>query len=162
MWIAFVLFLIAAGLFTVAAIYFRRAAPILRARVVETLSTRFDSRVELATFDVSVFHGFEVSGGGLKLYPKHLDMQQPLFSVDKFSFRTGWRDLLRTPMHIGQVQISGLGINMPPKEQRHDIPKLNQGNSGSGKIQILVDELLIDNATLILETKQAGEGPAGF
>ena len=77
------------------------------------LSTRFDSRVDLATFDVSVLHGFEVSGGLLKLYPRHLDMQQPLFSVDKFSFRTGWRDLLRTPMHIGQVQISGLGINPP-------------------------------------------------
>jgi hypothetical protein len=161
-WIAFVLFLVAAGLFTVAAIYFRRAAPILRARVVETLSTRFDSRVELATFDVSVFHGFEVSGGGLKLYPKHLDMQQPLFSVDKFSFRTGWRDLLRTPMHIGQVQISGLGINMPPKEQRHDMPKLNQGGSGGGKIQILVDELLIDNATLILETSKPGKVPLDF
>jgi hypothetical protein len=161
-WIAFVLFLVAAGLFTVAAIYFRRAAPILRARVVETLSTRFDSRVELATFDVSVFHGFEVSGGGLKLYPRHLDMQQPLFSVDKFSFRTGWRDLLRTPMHIGQVQISGLGINMPPKEQRHDMPKLNQGGSGGGKIQILVDELLIDNATLILETSKPGKVPLDF
>lgn len=161
-WIAFVLFLVAAGLFTVAAIYFRRAAPILRARVVETLSTRFDSRVELATFDVSVFHGFEASGGGLKLYPRHLDMQQPLFSVDKFSFRTGWRDLLRTPMHIGQVQISGLGINMPPKEQRHDMPKLNQGGSGGGKIQILVDELLIDNATLILETSKPGKVPLDF
>jgi hypothetical protein len=161
-WIAFVLFLVAAGLFTVAAIYFRRAAPILRARVVETLSTRFDSRVELATFDVSVFHGFEASGGGLKLYPRHLDMQQPLFSVDKFSFRTGWRDLLRTPMHIGQVQISGLGINMPPKEQRHDMPKLNQGGSGGGKIQILVDELLIDNATLILEASKPGKVPLDF
>ena len=161
-WIAFVVFLIAAGLFTVAAIYFRRAAPILRARVIETLSTRFDSRVDLATFDVSVLHGFEVSGGGLKLYPRHLDMQQPLFSVDKFSFRTGWRDLLRTPMHIGQVQISGLGINLPPKEQRHDIPKLNQGNSGSGKIQILVDELLIDNATLILGTSKPGKVPLDF
>ena len=161
-WIAFVVFLIAAGLFTVAAIYFRRAAPILRARVIETLSTRFDSRVDLATFDVSVFHGFEVSGGGLKLYPRHLDMQQPLFSVDKFSFRTGWHDLLRTPMHIGQVQISGLGINMPPKDQRHDIPKLNQGNSGSGKIQILVDELLIDNAKLILGTNKPGKVPLDF
>jgi hypothetical protein len=161
-WICFVLFLVAAGLFTVAAIYFRRAAPILRGRVVETLSTRFDSRVELATFDVSVFHGFEVSGGGLKLYPRHLDMQQPLFSVDNFSFRTGWRDLLRTPMHIGQVQISGLGINLPPKEQRHDIPKLNQGGSGSGKIEILVDELLIDNATLILGTSKPGKVPLDF
>ena len=160
--VALVLLLIFAAVFTVIAVYFHRAEPILRARVVETLSTRFDSRVGLATFDVTVFHGFEVSGGGLKLYPKHLDMQQPLFSVDKFSFRTGWRDLFRTPMHIGQVQISGLGINLPPKEQRHDIPKLNQGGSGSGKIQMLVDELQIDNARLILGTSKPGKVPLDF
>ncbi len=160
--VAVVLFLMFAAVFTVIAVYFHRAAPILRARVVETLSTRFDSRVELASFDVSVFQGFEVSGGGLKLYPKHLEMQQPLFSVDKFSFRTGWRDLFRTPMHIGLVQMSGLGINLPPKEQRHDIPKLNQGGSGSGKIQILVDELQIDNAKLILGTSKPGKVPLDF
>src|SRR5271170_179410 len=137
MWIAVVLFLLAVAGFTVIAIYFRRAEPILRARVIETLSTRFDSRVELASFDVSVFQGFEVNGGGLKLYPRHLDMQQPLFSVDTFSFRTGWRDLFRTPMHIGQVQISGLAINLPPKEQRSNVPRLDTQGSGSGKIQIL-------------------------
>src|SRR5271170_2401969 len=137
MWIAVVLFLLAVAGFTVIAIYFRRAEPILRARVIETLSTRFDSRVELATFDVSVFQGFEVNGGGLKLYPNHLDMQQPLFSVDKFSFRTGWRDLFRTPMRIGRVQMSGLGIYMPPKGQRANMPKLNQPGQGSGKIEIL-------------------------
>ena len=155
--VALVVVLVFAAVFIVVALYFHRAAPILRARVVNTLSTRFDSRVELASFDVSVFQGFEVSGGGLKLYPRHLDMQQPLFSVDKFSFRTGWRDLFRTPMHIGLVQISGLGINLPPKEERHDIPKLNQGGSGSGKIQILVDELQIDNARLMLGTSKPGK-----
>ena len=161
-WIGFAMFLFAAGILIVAAIYFRRAEPILRARVIETLSTRFDSRVELASFGVSVFHGFEVEGGGLKLYPKQLDMQQPLFSVDKFSFRTGWRDLFRTPMHIAQVQITGLGINLPPKEQRHEIPKLDKGESKPGKIQILVDELLIDNATLILGTNKPGKVPLDF
>jgi hypothetical protein len=169
-WIAFILFLLAAAGFTVVAVYFRRAEPILRARVIETLSTRFDSRVELASFGVSVFQGFEVNGGGLKLYPNHLDMQQPLFSVDKFSFRTGWRDLFRAPMHVGLVRLSGLHINMPPKEQRHDIPKLNQGGpgsgsgsgSGAGKIQILVDELQIDNATLILGTSKPGKVPLDF
>jgi len=161
-WSAFVLFLLFAAVFTVVAVYFHRAAPILRARVVETLSTRFDSRVELGSFDVSVFQGFEVSGGGLKLYPKHLDMQQPLFSVDKFSFRTGWRDLFRTPMHIGQVQISGLGINLPPREQRSNIPKVDTQGLGSGKIQILVDELLIDHARLILGTSKPGKVPLDF
>lgn len=161
-WIFFVLFLLAAGLVGVAAYYFHRAEPILRARVIETLSTRFDSRVELRNFDVSVLQGFEVNGGGLKLYPNHLDMQQPLFSVDKFSFRTGWRDLFRTPMHVGLVRLSGLSINLPPKEQRHDIPKLNKGGSESGKIQILVDELQIDNARLVLGTSKPGKVPLDF
>jgi hypothetical protein len=161
-WSAFILFLLFAAVFTVIAVFFHRAAPILRARVIETLSTRFDSRVELASFDVSVFQGFEVNGCGLKLYPRHLDMQQPLFSVDTFSFRTGWRDLFRTPMHIGQVQISGLAINLPPKEQRSNVPRLDTQGSGSGKIQILVDELLIDRATLVLGTDKPGKVPLDF
>ena len=161
-WIAFILFLLAAAGFTVVAIYFRRAEPILRARVIETLSTRFDSRVELGSFDVSVLRGFEVNGGGLKLYPNHLEMQQPLFSVDKFSFRTSWQDLFRTPMHVGLVRLSGLSINLPPKEERHDIPKLNQPGSGAGKIEILVDELQIDHARLVLGTNKPGKVPLDF
>lgn len=161
-WTGFAVGLLFAGVFVVVAVYFHRAEPILRARVIETLSTRFDSRVELDSFGVSVFQGFEVDGGGLKLYPRHLDMQQPLFSVDKFAFRTGWRSLFRTPMHIGQVQVTGLHINMPPKEQRRNMPKLDNGASRPGKVQILVDELLIDNATLILGTNKPGKVPLDF
>jgi hypothetical protein len=161
-WIGFAAFLFLAGIFIAVAIYFHRAEPILRARVIETLSTRFDSRVELSTFDVSVLDGFEVHGGGLKLYPNHLNMQEPLVSVDKFSFRTGWRDLFQTPMHVGLVRLSGLSINIPPKDQRQGIPKINQGGAGTGKIQILVDELLIDNARLVMGTSKPGKTPLDF
>src|SRR6185437_7948925 len=82
-WVGFVVFLLFAAAFITFAIYFHRAGPILRNRVVETLSTRYDSRVELTAFSVSVWRGFEVIGTGLKLYPNHLDAQQPLFSVSK-------------------------------------------------------------------------------
>ena len=182
--IALVLVILLAAAFITADIYFHRAMPILRARVIDTLSTRFDSRIELETFDVSVFRGFEVTGGGLKIHPNQLDMQQPLFSVDKFSFRTGWQDLFRTPMHIGQVQITGLGINLPPKDQRKNLPHLdpskknqpaaNQAGSNrpvsnepgeeahKRKIEIVVDTLLIDNATLILGTNKPGKIPLEF
>jgi hypothetical protein len=163
-YIAFILVLIGACAFITVDIYFHRAMPILRGRVIDTLATRFNSRVELQTFDVSMMRGFEVTGGGLKIYPNQLDMQRPLFSVDKFSFRTGWRDLFQTPMHIGQVQISGLGINMPPKNQRKGIPKLNpSGEAGrKHKIEIRVDELLVNNATLILGTDKPGKIPLEF
>lgn len=160
-WTAFIAFLLIAAAFTVFAIYFHRAGPILKERVVETLATRYDSRVELASFNVSVLHGFEVTGAGLKLCPNTLDLQQPLFSVDQFRFRTSWHDLFRTPMHIGVVRITGLSIHLPPKDQRHNMPKLNQHES-QGKIQILVDHIDIDRASLILGTNKPGKVPLDF
>jgi len=160
-WTGLIAALLIVAAFTVLAIYFRRAEPILKQRVIETLATRYDSRVELAGFKVSVLQGFEVTGTGLKLYPNSLDMQQPLISVDQFRFRTNWRDLFRTPMHIGLVRISGLGIHLPPKNQRHNMPKLNPRGS-QGKIQILVDQLDVDRASLILGTNKPGKVPLDF
>lgn len=161
-WTGFVLFLIAAAVFTEFAIYFRRAEPILRKRVIQTLAARYDSRVELDTFTVSVWRGFEVTGGGLKLYPNRLDVQRPLIAVGKFRFRTTWRDLLRTPMHIGVVHVSGLTIALPPKDQRGSIPNFNPGGSANAKIEIFVDRLDIDHASLILGTSKPGKVPLDF
>jgi hypothetical protein len=154
-----VVFFIAAAVSIIAVrILLRRAEPILRGRVIETLSTRFDSRVELGHFHVYVLDGLEVTGGDLRLYPNNLDMQAPLFAVQKFSFKTGWRSLLRTPMHIGQVNLEGLSLNMPPKDDRHNIPKLEQGH-GNGKIQIYVDKMLVKNASLVLQTRNPDKVP---
>jgi len=46
-----------------------RAAPILRARLLQSLSARYHSWVELGSFDVSLLRGFEVSGKDLAIYP---------------------------------------------------------------------------------------------
>ncbi|MFT4114471.1 AsmA-like C-terminal region-containing protein [Silvibacterium sp.] len=164
LWFLLVLVILGAGAFIAADFYLHRAAPILRARIIDTLSTRFDSRVELDRFDVSVLRGFEVSGGGLKIYPNNLDMDAPLFSVERFSFHTGWQGLFHSPTHIGQVQISGLGINMPPKDQRKGMPKLQKPGEEAHKrkIEVVVDELLINNATLILKTDKPGKIPLEF
>lgn len=159
-WIGFVAFLVAAAAFVTFAIYFKRAEPIIRKRVVDTLATRYDSRVELDSFSVSAWQGFEVTGGGLKLYPKQLQIPQPLISADKFTFRTTWRDLLRTPMHIGTVHVSGLRIYLPPKEQRSSISP--SGKSKHTKIDIVVDRLEIDRASLILGTNKPGKIPLDF
>lgn len=161
-WIGFVVFLLFAAAFVTFAIYFHRAGPILRNRVIETLSTRYDSRVELATFSVSVWRGFEVTGTGLKLYPNHLDAQQPLFSAGKFTFRTQWYDLLRNPMHIHLVRITGLDIHLPPKQQRGNLPTPTFESPEHAKMQIIVDRLEIDHASLVLGTNKPGKVPLNF
>src|SRR6185312_13855679 len=161
-WVGFAVFLLFAAAFITFAIYFHRAQPILKQRVVETLSTRYDSRVELATFSVSVWRGFAVTGTGLKLYPNHLDAQQPLFSVEKFTFRTQWYDLLRSPMHIHLVRITGLDIHLPPKQQRGNLPSPKGQGSSHTKMQIIVDRLQIDHALLVLGTNKPGKVPLSF
>ncbi|HKR28264.1 MAG TPA: hypothetical protein VJS11_12450, partial [Acidobacteriaceae bacterium] len=53
-----------AGLVVAGDILLHRSGPMIKAKVIETLSARYDSRVELDKFQVSMVKGFEVSGTG--------------------------------------------------------------------------------------------------
>lgn len=149
-------------------IFLHRANPILKAKVIDSLSTRFDSRVELDTFQVSLIKGLQVSGSGLKLYPNHLSIDAPMLEVNRFSFRVlGWRQLLNTPIIIDHVQVNGLTLRIPPKDQRSNIPQIspapNQGedHSHSG-IKIKVARIDVDRATLIIENGKPDKVPITF
>jgi hypothetical protein len=80
----------------------RQIQPLLRRKVVETLSARFHSPVELDRFSLSLSKGVLVTGGGLRvLYlagPTKPDARAnapPMLTVENFEFRTEWRELLR-------------------------------------------------------------------
>lgn len=161
LWIGGIFFILVIAGFIAVQVALRRAEPTLRARVIDTLSTRFDSRVELEHFHVYFLDGFQVSGSGLKLYPNHLPMDQPLFAIDDFSFRTTWHGLLHSPMYVDRVNLKGMRIHMPPKSERQNMPKLNQGG-GKGKIKITVGEIQVENAALVLETNKPGKLPMDF
>jgi hypothetical protein len=140
----------------------RHAEPILQARVIETLSARFQSRVELSSFHVSISRGLRVWGGGLKIFGKtdvniHQPGTQPIIAVDEFQFGAGILDLLRTPMRVHRVYLKGLQLNIPPKGQRGE-----GGNLRSRKIKIYVDEFDCEKAQLIINTVVPGKLPLEF
>ena len=112
-----------------------RAEPILRARLIQSLSARFHSRVEMGAFDVSLLRGFEVSGKDLAIYPYNINSTTPTFSVRRFAFRTGYRSLVSSPMHINHVEVEGLRINLPPKSQRKELPQLNTGQGKGSNVE---------------------------
>jgi hypothetical protein len=154
----FVVFAVAAGIMV------SRAEPILRARVIETLSARFKSRVELDAFHVSLFQGLQVSGEGLRIFGEddpnnHAPGIQPLIAVAEFRFRTGISGLFRSPTHVDTVYLKGLQLNLPPSEQRGQM-----GNIGpkDGKIEIVVDKFVSDGAQLIINTLRPGKLPLEF
>src|SRR5579859_4175782 len=124
-------------LFTVAcvtvSILAAHAEPILRARVIETLSTRFQSKVELDSFHVSVLDGLQVSGKGLRIFGEsdpnnHEPGIQPIIAVAEFRFRTGILTLLRVPMHVDTAYVKGLQLNLPPREHRGELRRMSPKN----------------------------------
>jgi hypothetical protein len=163
-WIVGTLLLVVIAVVVVTRYEISHAAPILRERVIETLSARYQSRVELAELDVSLAAGLRVHGRGLKIFgqtdpnPSQPGMQ-PLIVVQDFSFNTGVQGLFRTPMHVDTVHVSGMILNVPPKEDRQ---QLSNFRKSSGKMSIVVDELECENTQLVINTSRPGKAPLDF
>jgi hypothetical protein len=147
----------------IGSIVLQHAGPILKGRVEETLSARFNSRVELENLNVSILRGIEVSGERLRIYPPDevvaAGATQPLIAVDHFQFHSGIWGLFIKPMHVRAVQITGLKINIPPAEMRSESSK---NPRHKGKIKIVVDHVICDNSRLIIENSNPNKSPRDF
>jgi hypothetical protein len=162
-WIVFSLLIAVAVFAVVAEVMVRRAGPILKGRVIETLSARFNSRVEMDGFDVSVMKGLEVSGSGLRIFPQDevvaAGATEPLIALGRFSFHANLAGLFEKPMRVGTVHVTGMAIHIPPREMRAQAPK---GQRHIGKIKIVVDEIVFDDSKLVLGTLKPDKEPLDF
>ena len=144
-----------------------RAGPILRQRLVEALSTRFHSQVELDSLDVSLLHGLEVSGRGLRIGAPPAATEatpqavRPLITVAQFSFHTGLRSLFERPLRIGTVHVSGLDIRIPP-HGLHAEPVDDTERRREARTQVVVDRLSIRDSRLLLENSDPARTPKFF
>lgn len=139
-----------------------RAEPILRARVIETLTTRFHSRVELAEIHVWIEHGIHVRGKGLKIFgvgdpnPWQPGVQ-PLLSVPLFSFETALGNLFRDPMRVDTIFVDGLTMNIPAPGERKEIRRLR-----AGKMSIAVSQFVCSNTKLLINGTRPDKPPLEF
>ena len=140
-----------------------RAEPILKGRVIETLSTHFDSRVEMDGFHVSVLKGLDVSGDGLRIFAPDdvvaAGAKDPLISLGHFSFHANLGGLFLKPMHVSTVYVTHMVIDIPPKEIRAQGGKNEQH---IGKIKIVVDEIVCDDSHLVIGTAKPDKDPKDF
>jgi hypothetical protein len=162
-WFGIVALIAVAALGVVVEAVVDRAEPILKGRVIETLSTKFNGKVELDRLDVSVLKGLQVSGDGLRIFPQDevvaAGATQPLISLGHFAFHADLKALFAKPMHVGVVYITGAEINIPPREMRVQAPK---GRRHIGKIEIVVEELIFDKSRLIIGTAKPDKEPKEF
>ncbi len=139
-----------------------RAQPTLKSRVIETLSARFDSKVELDEMDVSVFRGLEVSGKGLRVFatPELVaaGVSAPEVVVQSFHFHAGVLGIFLKPTHVGTIYVQGLEINIPPREMRAH----QTSSRRMGKVKMEVDYIVVDNSRLVIGTAKPDKDPKVF
>lgn len=177
-WLLSIAGLVAIGLGIAAFIVARRAEPILRKRVIETLSARFHSPVELDQLHIVTAKGLGVEGKGLRVMyivktnEAGKDREIPMLDVGSFEFHTNFKGLWKSPTRIGEVHVSQLKIHLPPKDERAGkmLKENNEYSKGphskptnkEPKESIIVDRIVIDDAQLVMETNKPGKDPLDF
>ena len=164
MWIGIVALIFLAGSFIVVKIVIAHAEPILRARVLQTLSARFHGKVQLEGFGVAVGNGVQVTGSGLTIFgaadanPYEPGIQ-PLLNVRQFRFQTSLRSLFQWPMHIDTVYVDGLELNIPPKGGRQEI---SHWRAKGSRASIFFDQIDCEDARLVIDTVNPNKPPLQF
>jgi hypothetical protein len=145
----------------------RHMQPMLRRKVVETLSARFHSPVELDGLEVSMNKDVIVTGEGLRILylagPTKPDVKEnapPMLTVESFEFRTGWRELLRPTTRVVSVKVKGLTVNIPPRRggASTDDPK----KKGQSALGITVGRIECTDAKVVIETSDPDKKPLEF
>jgi hypothetical protein len=162
-WFVGVVLAFAATFAIVIRVVVTHAEPILRKRVIETLSVRFKSRVELAELHVSVANGIHAEGKGLKVFgasdPNPWEPGvQPLISIDEFHFQTSLRNLFLQPMRVDTVSVKGFTMNVPARNNRGEMANMRR----RGKLSIAVNQFLFSDAKVVINTANPTKPPLEF
>jgi hypothetical protein len=163
-----------AGMIVVAEYVIHHAEPIIRGRVIDTLSAKFHAPVQLDHLDISLIKGValsatgvEVEGKGLRIpfpdsmHPPASDNGAPMLSVQHFAFHTRIRGLFHQPTRIAEVDVEGMELHIPPAGQRGDVIGGSQGER-MPKISLAVIQIHCKDVKLFIDTTKPGKDPLEF
>jgi hypothetical protein len=135
----------------------------LRTRLADALGERFGGSVDLQALRVSVFPRLRIAGERVVVRRKSGTNLPPLISIRSFSGEAGLFGLLGSRLHIREIRLVGLEINVPPDGIDIDGDKDrpgpesasapvggSTGDSGNKKptSPIVVDDLVSEDAVL--------------
>ncbi len=132
-----------------------------RAWVIEALSRRFKSTVELESLHARVLPTVTVKGTGLVLRMHGRADLPPMILIKEFSFSLELGALFRRQRHISKVSVRNMVITIPPRQPRpagEKQPK-SQKNLPS---EVIVDRIECDDALLLILSGKPGKNPLEF
>lgn len=146
--------------------YARQMEPMARDWIVQYLSEKFDSDVELKELRVSAIPRLHVTGKGVLLHWKHRSDVPPMIRLGEFSFQVKWGDLAAPTKHISLIKLKDLELNLPPRNDQAKSPDQDQQeakkDSGGGGVSVVVDEIVADKTLLRMLPREKEKAPKEF
>jgi hypothetical protein len=144
----------------------------LRARAVEVLEERLQSKVQLAGLDVSLGRHVVVRGEGLVVRHHGREDVPPLVSIDTFEAAVPWSGFFERPPRLAAVSVDGLRITTPPKGNGGGRDRESGGCQSRGEVAepsggrepspFLIDKLVSRRASLTLLPSRPDKRPRVF
>jgi AsmA-like C-terminal region len=127
---------------------------VLREKIEKVARDRLHADIELASFHVSFFPGFEVQVTGFVLRNPQRPDVPPTIEIRKFTVQAGLLALFERRPHLHALHIQGLIVNIPPRQP-------NKAPHKPFHTNFLIDEITADNMTLNIFHKN-GSPPMRF
>lgn len=135
--------------------------PRIKQRLMDAISERFESRVDVEALTVSVLPRVRVSGRGLVLHHKNRTDVPPLVTIAAFSAEASLFAVLRDPLRLHAVRLEGLEINVPPGGM--NLPDSDEQKGREPRPSpLVIGELVSDGAVLRLLRSTPGSRPRLF
>jgi hypothetical protein len=133
----------------------------VRKRTEAYLQARFQSDIEFTHFDVFLLPHPHVTIDGLTLRLQGRTDVAPLIQIAHLTFSASVTDMLRKRYTVSSVELEGLEIHMPPKNQGR--PKFHATNADlAKKYPVLIREIHADNALISILRGDPTKPPREF
>src|SRR5579872_2620067 len=125
------------------------------------MSEQYHSQVQLDAFRVTIpFPLVQCEGDNLVLHFQGRQDLPPLIAVKRFTMRTSLWGLLRRSRRIQYLQLEGLQINVPPREETGGGGAVKKFSAKFSTVRF--GEIVSENAILKILTKKPGKEPLEF
>jgi hypothetical protein len=172
LWILLATALAAAIAFVIVIVYPAPLERWLEDRVVLALRQHYQSEVTLENLHVTVTPVIYASADNLAI-PNPADPSlPPLITVKHLALQAGLLELLRTPIHIGQLKLDGLEIKVGPKREQATRPgatnlqrqatRASKPHHPTHLADFVIDKVEADGAKLYILRKDPAREPLLF
>lgn len=130
--------------------------PFTEAAVTQALQDRFAREIKIGGFQKTFFPPGCVAENVQFLHRTRKDLP-PLITMERLMIRSGYSDFLRIHRRVGDVQVVGLHVTVPPADRNagNEVFPLTQSSRHPGDT-LQVDQISTDNAVLEFLSKKPG------